>query len=211
MASTSKPDPSTPPFAAALAAAVRARRERAGLSQGELARMAGVSTGTLSVLEAGLSNPTVGTLWAVAGVLGCTVADLLGDADDPMVQFVKAGEGTHFEGSVSGAQMLHRFSPNGPVEVYEVHLEPLAQERSDPHGEGVYEHVFVASGSIKLGPEDHPFDMRAGDYVCFQGWVPHVYSPGRRGARLVLLLSYTRSLWVTRLLGHGDVQLAALS
>lgn len=193
-----------PPVANALANALRSRRERAGLSQGELARMAGVSAGTLSTLEAGANNPTVATLWALCAVLGCDMAEVVGLAVDPMVGFVAAGEGIHPEGSLPGSRLLHRFAPNGPVELYEVELERHADHESAPHPQGVYEHVYVTNGALSAGPRGAPLTMSTGDYACFQAWLPHVYRAGPTGARLVLFLSYTRSLWATReLLGHG--------
>jgi transcriptional regulator with XRE-family HTH domain len=203
---TSKPV-SEVPFGPALASSVRSRRERAGLSQGELARMTGLSTGTLSALEAGAGNPTIGTLWAVSQVLGCTIADLLADAMDPMVRSVARGEGTesgHPDDNELHTRLIHRFSPNGPVEFYDAEFPAHLSKLSEPHAEGVYEHIWVATGSLRAGPESAPVEMRAGDYLCFQGWEPHVYITGARPVRLFSALSYTRSLWATRdLLGHG--------
>ncbi|MFD0533421.1 helix-turn-helix domain-containing protein [Actinomadura luteofluorescens] len=85
----SRQSPEEVPFGSVLAVSVRARRERAGLSQGELAKLAGLSAGTLSVVEAGTGNPTVSTLLALSKVLGCDVTDLLRDATDPMIRLLR--------------------------------------------------------------------------------------------------------------------------
>src|SRR5690606_27397827 len=61
--------PATQPPHAAIAAAVRRERERAGLSLTELARRAGVAKSTLSRLESGTANPSVETLWALGVAL----------------------------------------------------------------------------------------------------------------------------------------------
>jgi transcriptional regulator with XRE-family HTH domain len=193
-----------PAMARAVAAAVRSRRERAGLSQAELARMAGVSVGTLSGLEAGSGNPTVGVLWALARQLGCAPADLLDDAPDPLVIHVPAAAGTRIRSDGLDARLVHRFAPNGPVELYEVELAPGKHHTSAPHDDGVYEHLWIAAGTVAAGPIEEPVDLAASDYACFQGWQPHQYVAGDEGARILLALSYTRSLWATRqLLGHG--------
>lgn len=168
--------------------------------------MAGVSSGTLSMLEAGAANPTVGTLWALSNVLGCTVADLIGEATDPMVRYVPAGDPAP-SGSMPGSRLLHRFAPNGPVELYEARISPGASHISGEHASGVYEHVWVAAGRLLTGPTAEPVRLGPGDYLCFQGWVPHIYEAGPKGATFISALSYTRSLWGTReLLGHGDQQ-----
>lgn len=188
----------------ALAQAVRARRERAGLSQGELAKMAGVASGTLSMLEAGLGNPTVGTLASLAEVLGCEISDLFGDGTDPMVRHLHATDAAPAAGALSGSRLLHRFAPNGPVEIYSAELSRDFDRLSTPHAAGVYEHIWLAAGALVAGPESEPVEMKPGDYLCFPAWVPHIYKTGAKGARFLGALSYTRSLWGTRdLLGHG--------
>jgi transcriptional regulator with XRE-family HTH domain len=186
-----------------LADAVRARREQAGYSQGELARLARISAGTLSMLESGTGNPTVATVLAVAEVFGCTVADLTAGLDDPLVTHVPAGAGIPFENSMPETQLLHRFAPTGPVEVFHIVLAAGWDETRPPHPHGTYEHVYLAEGELVAGPEAEPTQLHAGDYLCLQGWAPHVYRAGPEGARLLLLLSTARSPWAQGLLSHG--------
>jgi putative transcriptional regulator len=63
----------------------RARRERADLTQQQLAERVGVSRQTIVSIERGRYNPTVGLALALAGALGLTVEDLFqlgpGDAE----------------------------------------------------------------------------------------------------------------------------------
>lgn len=68
-------------WAATQVAAWRLFRE---MSQAELAERAGVSEGTIAMLETGHRQFTQGTLEAVAKVLECSVVDLL--VRDPYVQ-----------------------------------------------------------------------------------------------------------------------------
>lgn len=60
----------------ALGAAVKQLREQRGATQEALAYEAGITTGTLSQLERGISNPSWGTLKAVAGALGVSMVEL---------------------------------------------------------------------------------------------------------------------------------------
>lgn len=60
----------------ALGDAVRQFREKGGITQERLAQDAGVTTGTVSLVERGQSNPSWGTVKAIAIGLGVSVAEL---------------------------------------------------------------------------------------------------------------------------------------
>lgn len=61
---------------AALGAAVRQLREKRGITQEGLAQDAGVTTGTVSLVERGMSNPSWSTVKALADGLGVSMAEL---------------------------------------------------------------------------------------------------------------------------------------
>lgn len=60
----------------ALGKAIRQLREERGVSQEALAHAAGVTSGTLSLIERGLSNPTWGTVKGIASALEVDIANL---------------------------------------------------------------------------------------------------------------------------------------
>jgi transcriptional regulator with XRE-family HTH domain len=60
----------------ALGAAVKQLREQRGATQEGLAYEAGITTGTLSQLERGISNPSWGTLKAITAALGVSMVEL---------------------------------------------------------------------------------------------------------------------------------------
>jgi len=67
-----------------LARAIRGKRVRAGLSQSEAAKIAGIRRATWTALESGEANPRLSTIEVVAYVLGCDVADLFKEEDQPL-------------------------------------------------------------------------------------------------------------------------------
>lgn len=69
MARTNNPQP-------ALGNAIRQLREKRGVSQEDLAHASDITTGTLSVIERGRSNPTWGTVKSVAQALDVSLAEL---------------------------------------------------------------------------------------------------------------------------------------
>ena len=54
--------------------AISEARNRKGLTQTELARLANVDQSDLSKIECGESNPTIGTLDTIAKALGCSIS-----------------------------------------------------------------------------------------------------------------------------------------
>lgn len=66
----------------ALGEAVRQFREKRGITQERLANDAGVTTGTVSLVERGQSNPAWGTVKAIANGLGVSIVELAKLASD---------------------------------------------------------------------------------------------------------------------------------
>ena len=62
--------------------AVRARRERIGLSQEALADEANVHRTYVSMLERGVSNPTLSVIFDLAEALGTTMASLVREVEE---------------------------------------------------------------------------------------------------------------------------------
>lgn len=60
----------------ALGKAVRQLRQERGVSQEALAYEAGVTSGTLSLIERGRSNPTWGTVKGIAAALSIPIAEV---------------------------------------------------------------------------------------------------------------------------------------
>jgi transcriptional regulator with XRE-family HTH domain len=60
----------------ALGEAIRQLREKRGMTQERLAQDAGLTTGTISLVERGQSNPAWGTVTALADALDVTVSHL---------------------------------------------------------------------------------------------------------------------------------------
>jgi len=66
----------------ALGEAVRQFREKRGITQERLANDAGVTTGTVSLVERGQSNPAWGTVKSIANGLGVSIVELAKLASD---------------------------------------------------------------------------------------------------------------------------------
>src|SRR4051794_31026280 len=169
---------------------LRAARQRRGLSLGALAEAAHVGKGSLSEIENGVRNPTLGTLYALAGALGVPLATLI--ADRPGVRVASPGiEARLLDVSHDGAPDpgpgLGAGLGAGPgaglgagggqtVEVYRLRLEPGRFHRSPAHGPGVVEHLLVTSGRARVGRLGEEIKIGAGQAARWASDVPHGYA-----------------------------------
>ncbi|RLP85509.1 MULTISPECIES: helix-turn-helix domain-containing protein [unclassified Micromonospora] len=183
------PEPAAP--LATIAAALRRERERVGISLTELARRAGVAKSTLSQLESGTGNPSVETLWALGVALGVPFSRLVEPPDDG-VRVIRAGEGPQvrseqadFAGTLLSAGPAHLRR-----DIYLIELEPGAIRAANGHTPRSVEHVVVAAGRLRVGPESGPVDLGPGDYATFPGDAPHRYEALVPGTFAVLVMEH---------------------
>jgi transcriptional regulator with XRE-family HTH domain len=176
---------------ARVADSVRDHRTRAGQSLAELAAAAGIGKSTLHAIEAGDANPSIETLWALARALGVPFGELL-DPPPPSVRVVRAGEGPRVdsEGSNMVAHLVATTARGARTEWYTLDLVPGRSRMADAHTSGTVEHVLVVAGRLRVGPEDEPVVLAAGDLATFRGDVAHRYDTLEEGTRALLLLEY---------------------
>ncbi len=158
---------------AAVGARIRALRAERGLSLSALAAAAGIGKGSLSELESGRRNPTLDTLYAVAGPLGVPLAVLL-DFDAGAVA-ADAG----FE-----AVLLHTERTSAATsEVYLLRVDAGVTRSSPAHQRGVVEQLTVLAGSCRVEYGDgHVVDVGAGGHAAWPADVPHRYTAGEDAA-----------------------------
>jgi transcriptional regulator with XRE-family HTH domain len=185
-------DHTAPPPIAVIAASLRRERERAGLTLTELARRAGVAKSTLSQLESGTGNPSVETLWALGVALGVPFSRLVEPPAAP-VRVVRAGQGprvpsdqAHFAGTLLAAG-----APHGRRDLYVIELEPGPVRHAQAHLPGSVEHLIVAAGRMRAGPDSEKVELDPGDYAAFPGDVPHSYEALAENTWGVLVMEHS--------------------
>lgn len=151
---------------AAVAAQIRALRAERGLSLSALAAAAGVGKGSLSEIEHGARNPTLATLYALAGALGVPLATLLAE---------RPGSEVSSEGVRARLLDAHHLPDGTAVEVYHLHLEPSADRTSPPHGPGVVEHLLVTAGRVRAGRRGAEAVVTVGDELRWVSDAEHSY------------------------------------
>jgi transcriptional regulator with XRE-family HTH domain len=161
-------------------ARLRAARRERGLSVGALASAAHVGKGSLSEIENGARNATLGTLYALAGALGVPLATLIADrADGPGI------EARLLDVSHDGTQT---------VEVYRLRLEPGIHHRSPAHGPGVVEHMLVTSGRVRVGRLGEETEIGSGQAAHWVSDTDHGYTAlGDAPVESVLIITTPRA------------------
>lgn len=172
-----------------LAANLRVLRDRSDMSLSELARRSGIAKGTLSQLESGSGNPTIETVFSLSNALRVPVSSLLSEREDPNVILVRSDEVEVLSSNAVDLRMLRRVDVTQRVlELYDQRVRPGERQYSDGHPGR--EHVVVTDGVLRVGPPDSPYELRAGDYVCYPADSPHIYETVGGPVASVLMLEY---------------------
>ncbi len=144
---------------------MRELRLARGITLSALAAAAGIGKGSLSELESGTRNPTLATLYAIAGPLEVPLGTLLLD---------EVGTEVSSDG-VTGRLLDLRRGPQGVRETYCLDLAAGSERLSPAHGTGVIEQILVTEGVLLAGPVGAERRCPEGSMIHWVSDVPHAY------------------------------------
>lgn len=169
------------PLPERLAENVRALREKAGLTQSELAKRAGVPRATWAHLESGAANPTLAVLDAVARAFQVTLEELVAQPRGVAAYFPREELLVRRRGDAEIRKLLPEPLPG--VEIDRFGLPAGVRMTGVPHLEGTREYLMCEKGEIELVVTGETHRLREGDVVAFRGDQRHSYgNPGRVAA-----------------------------
>lgn len=174
-----------------LAIAIKRERLNAGFSVSELAKRAAVAKSTLSQLEAGMGNPSIETLWALAQAMGLQVTRFFEQPADQL-KVIRAHEGTtaHAEDAHYAATLLDHCPPGAQRDLYRLNVQPGQPRQSKAHLPGTVEHLVIARGRALAGPADDPISLNAGDYLRYSADQPHVFEALEADTTAILVIEH---------------------
>ena len=178
-------------FVRNVAANIRTLRREAGMTLADLAAAAGLGKSTLAQLESGKANPSVETLWAIAAALRVSFARLVEEVR-PSLRIVRAGDVQPMRSDETpgwAGRLLAASHRRGTFDLYTIDMDGGGARHAVAHHAGVVEHMVVVEGRLRVGPQDEPVVLEAGDLVTFAADVPHVYE-ALETTHAVLLMSY---------------------
>jgi transcriptional regulator with XRE-family HTH domain len=159
------------------------------LTIGELARRASLSKQTLSTIERGGANPTIGTLTAIADALGTTVRHLIVESGSPVV--VRPALTAEWAPGVGGqARLLDQIYGYGYVRTTIVRLNGTTHSPSDVLYRGSLHHVYVIDGEVEAGPAERPVALSPGDFARFPADAAHVILSRSESASIHLVTTF---------------------
>jgi transcriptional regulator with XRE-family HTH domain len=162
---------------------LRYLRQRRDITLSDLAAETGISTSTLSRLEAGLRRPTLEQLLPLARAHGVTLDELV-DAPptgDPRINLRPIP-------SRDGSTILPLSRRPGGIQAYKFVL-PTGRDDAEPElrtHEG-YDWAFVLSGRLRLVLGEHDLVLEPGEVAEFDTRTPHWF--GATGSGPVEFLS----------------------
>jgi transcriptional regulator with XRE-family HTH domain len=165
---------------------IRALRTDRGWSLSSLAMRAHLGKATLSQIESGQRNPTLETLYAIAAQLEIGLSQLLTEAGS------SAASAPVVRGNAVEATLVATYhDPTMTTEIYRVRIGPGHVQISPGHGPGVIEHLFVTSGTVRVGPVEELVEVAAGADWSWESAGPHSYvAIGDDNAEAVLIIRH---------------------
>lgn len=163
-------------LAASLAANVAALREKRGLTQQALAKLAGLPRSTVTYLESGSGNPSIRSLAQVAGALQISLEELLTPphADCRLVKAVRIPKSVRSGGLTTLYQLLP--DPIPGMQIDRLHMEPGALLGGTPHVAGTREYFTCLQGTFEIRVAGECHTVETGDVLAFRGDSKHQYA-----------------------------------
>jgi XRE family transcriptional regulator, regulator of sulfur utilization len=169
------------PLAGRLAANIRHLREARGLTQEQMARLAGLPRATWGHLETGGANPTLLVLDKVATALQVPLEELTAAPRAVGRLYPKTSLKVRRQGDGSVRQLLP--DPIPGVLIDHMEIPPGGRIPGVPHMPGTREYFTCEDGEVVLAVGGEQWTVTAGDVLVFRGDQRHSYrNPGRKTA-----------------------------
>ena len=153
---------------------LRQIRQTLGLSQRQLAKTAGVANATISQIESGRLNPTVGMLKKVLDGIPISLSDFLADEFELEEKiFFNAHELTKIsEGQVSYRQVSNNLS-NKSIQLLQESYQPGASTGKHSLTHDGEECGIILKGRLQVTVGEQTKILKAGDAYYFKSSKPH--------------------------------------
>lgn len=172
-------------------ARLRSLREERGVSMRALARRSGLSANALSMIERGLTSPSVSTLHKLSGALEVPITAFF--REEPprsKIVFCKASDRVRIPLVKGVWEGLGGESFTGRMEPFMITVDTGGS--SGPYGmiHTGHEFVFCLRGALEYNVDGEQFTLQAGDSLLFAANLNHRWrNPGKTVANAVIVLA----------------------
>lgn len=144
---------------------IRTQRLLRGLTQAQLAHMAGLSTSLISQFETGKKSPSIDSLRRIANSLGVPMFRFLAEADS--LEMVVRADQRKTLSFPKSALIYQSLMPEveSPLEMLLFSLEPEGTSGDKPFSHPADECLFVMSGTLEVEVEGEKYTLGTGDSI----------------------------------------------
>lgn len=166
---------------------IRALRSARGMTVAELARLAEVSTGMISLVERDLSDPSLATVRKIARALNVPLFSLFKEDESEDVAVVRRDARMQVSSPGGGVVYTRISAGRGKLEVLEGSLQPGGASSDEPWEHPSEECVLVIAGKLVVDIAGKEYSLDVGDSCYFDSRLPHRYlNPFRRKTDFII-------------------------
>ncbi len=161
------------PLGARLGQNVQTLREQRGLTQQQLARIAGLPRATWAHVESGGANPTLAVLHRVATALAVSLEELVAPPRASARLYARDELPARVKSDVHVRKLLP--DPLPGLDLERLELPARSRMAGVPHTPGTREYLTCERGELVLVASGARFTLTEGDVVAFRGDQRHAY------------------------------------
>jgi transcriptional regulator with XRE-family HTH domain len=169
---------------------LRQLRSERNISQRDLARMAGLSPNSISLIERDETSPSVATLQSLATALNIRMSYFFEEETPSSVLHIKAGTRPKVESQGVVIEGMGKNLPFQEIEPFVMSLAPNVEccgERQVVHTG--HEFIYCMEGGIEYLVDGKTYLIETGDILIFEATLPHLWrNPFDVEAKFILVL-----------------------
>ena len=169
---------------------LRQLRSERNISQRDLARLAGLSPNSISLIERDETSPSVATLQSLATALNIRMSYFFERESPTSVMLFKAGTRPKIMSDGVQIEGIGKNLPSQELEPFTITLEPHAGsggERQVVHSG--HEFVYCLLGKVEYVVDGAVYLIEEGDILIFEATLPHLWrNPFEAEAKFILVL-----------------------
>jgi transcriptional regulator with XRE-family HTH domain len=173
-----------------LGAKLRQLRSERNISQRDLARLAGLSPNSISLIERDETSPSVATLQSLATALNIRMSYFFEEETPSSVLHIKSGTRPKVETQGVVIEGMGKNLPFQELEPFVMTLAPHVEccgERQVVHTG--HEFIYCMEGGIEYLVDGKTYLIETGDILIFEATLPHLWrNPFDVEARFILVL-----------------------
>lgn len=176
----------TPPDVGAQIRILRAQR---GLSLRGLAEVSKLSPNTISLIERGITSPSVSTLHRMATALRVPITAFFEEREERVDRvLLRSGERAQSGSAHVLLESLGTGLANQTLAPFLVTMKPGANSGEAAMVHGGHELIYCVQGQVEYVIEDEPYELAAGDSLLFEARLPHHWrNPGNEPGVFLLI------------------------